>query len=264
MNLEELVKNVRTLATEIGGFILAQSGKVTTDSVEVKGLHDFVTYVDREAEQRLVQGLRGILPGAGFITEEDTDSTKGDQYTWVVDPLDGTTNFIHAIPCYAISIALMDGDAVVLGLVYEINMQECFYAWKGSKAYLNENEIHVSDKTSLQDSLLITGFPNRDFERVDAYLKLFKFFMEETHGLRRFGSAAVDLAWVACGRGEAFYEYGLSPWDVAAGALIVQQAGGRVCDFNGGGNYLFGPDIVASNGGIHDELIVGIKKYMGK
>ena len=133
MNLEELVKNVRTLATEIGGFILAQSGKVTTDSVEVKGLHDFVTYVDREAEQRLVQGLRGILPGAGFITEEDTDSTKGDQYTWVVDPLDGTTNFIHAIPCYAISIALMDGDAVVLGLVYEINMQECFYAWKGSK-----------------------------------------------------------------------------------------------------------------------------------
>ena len=141
-------------------------------------------------------------------------------------------------------------------------MQECFYAWKGSKAYLNGNEIHVSDKKRLRDSLLITGFPNRDFARVDAYLKLFRHFMEETHGLRRFGSAAVDLAWVACGRGEAFYEYGLSSWDVAAGVLIVKQAGGIVCDFSGGDNYIFGPDIAASNGHIHDELIAGIKKYM--
>ena len=262
MNVENLVNKTIDLAKDVGTFIQAQSGKVTGDTIEVKGVHDFVTYVDKEAEQRLVQGLRGILPEAGFITEEDTDSTKGDQYTWIVDPLDGTTNFIHTIPCYAISIALMDGDEVALGIVYEVNMQECFYAWKGSKAYLNGNEIHVSDKKRLRDSLLITGFPNRDFARVDAYLKLFRHFMEETHGLRRFGSAAVDLAWVACGRGEAFYEYGLSSWDVAAGVLIVKQAGGIVCDFSGGDNYIFGPDIAASNGHIHDELIAGIKKYM--
>ena len=262
MDLKDLTLKTIDLAREVGIFIKEQSGKVSGDAIEVKGVHDFVTYVDRGAEEKLVGGLKEILPEAGFITEEDTDSTKGEQYTWVVDPLDGTTNFIHTIPCYAISIALMDGDEVVLGIVYEINMMECFYAWQGSKAYLNGSEIRVSDTDDLKGSLLITGFPNRDFSRVDAYLKLFKYFMEETHGLRRFGSAAVDLAWVACGRGEAFYEYGLSSWDVAAGALIVQQAGGKVCDFSGGDNYIFGPDIAATNGRIHDELITAIKKYM--
>ena len=262
MELKDLTFKTIDLAKDIGTFIKSQSGKVSGEAIEVKGLHDFVTYVDKGAEEKLVAGLKEILPEAGFITEEDTDSTKGDQYTWVVDPLDGTTNFIHTIPCYAISIALMDGDEVILGVVYEINMQECFYAWRGGKAYLDGDEIHVSNTSELRDSLLITGFPNRDFARVDAYLKLFKYFMEETHGLRRFGSAAVDLAWVACGRGEAFYEYGLSPWDVAAGSLIVQQAGGQVCDFSGGSDYLFGADIAASNGGIHDEFVAAIKEYM--
>jgi len=262
MELGDLAFKTIELAKQVGSFIKAESGKAKGDKIELKGPHDFVTYVDKGAEEKLVEGLRAILPEAGFITEEDTDSTKGERYTWVVDPLDGTTNFIHTIPCYSISIALMDGDEVVMGLVYEINMEECFYAWQGSKAYLNDGEIHVSDINNLKDSLLITGFPNRDFARVDAYLKLFKHFMEETHGLRRFGSAAVDLAWVACGRGEAFYEYGLSAWDVAAGAFIVQQAGGKVCDFSGGDNYLFGPDIVASNGGIQDELIAAIKRFM--
>lgn len=262
MALESLTHEVIELTKEVGAFIKSQSGEITKEKIEVKGLHDFVTFVDKGAEVKLVEGLKIILPEAGFITEEDTNSTEGKRYTWIVDPLDGTTNFIHSIPCYSISIALMDKDEVVIGIVYEINMQECFYAWKGSKAYLDGEEIRVSDKDRLKDSLLITGFPNRDFSRVDDYLKLFKHFMEETHGLRRFGSAAVDLAWVACGRGEAFYEYGLSPWDVAAGSLIVQQAGGRVCDFTGGGNYLFGPDIIATNSSIHNELTAAIKDHM--
>lgn len=262
MDLEKITFEVIELAKGVGDFIKSQSGSVSKEEIEIKGIHDFVTYVDKGAEVKLVEGLKSILPQAGFIAEEGTETEKGERFTWVVDPLDGTTNFLHNIPCYAISIALMDDEEIIIGIVYEVNMKECFYAWKGDKAYLNENQIKVSDKADLKDSLLITGFPNRDFARVDAYLKLFKHLMEETHGLRRFGSAAVDLAWVACGRGEAFYEYGLSPWDVAAGAFIVQQAGGRVCDFSGGDNYLFGTDIVATNGGIHEELVTAIGKYM--
>ena len=262
MDLKELTVKTVELAEEVGIYIKGQLGTIKSKEIEVKGSHDFVTYVDKTAEEKIITQLKLLLPEAGFIAEEGTETERGERYTWIVDPLDGTTNFIHSIPCVAISIALMDVDEIVIGVVREINMKESFYAWKGSKAFLNGEEIHVSDKSSLQDSLLITGFPNRDFSRVDAYLKLFKHFMEETHGLRRFGSAAVDLAWVAAGRGEAFYEYGLSPWDVAAGALIVQQAGGQVCDFSGGDDWLFGPDILASNGGIHGEMVRVLKEYM--
>ena len=240
MDLEDLTWKVCELTEVAGGFIRAESGKIAVENIEVKGLHDFVTYVDKNAEKMLVKGLRKLLPEAGFITEEDTASEIGKHYTWIVDPLDGTTNFIHAIPCFSISIALMCDTEIVLGVIYEINLNECFYAWQGSKAYLNGKEIKVSATSKLKDSLLITGFPNRDYSLLDEYLSLFRFFMEETHGLRRFGSAAVDLAYVACGRGEGFYEYGLSAWDVAAGALIVKQAGGKVSDFKGGSNYLFG------------------------
>ena len=264
MNFEKITLQTCKLTSNVGNFIQGESGKITAETVETKGLHDFVTYVDKQAEKKLVAGLKKILPGAGFITEENTSSAKSSRFTWIIDPLDGTTNFIHSVPCYSISIALMDGNEIVLGIVHELNLNECFYAWKGGKAFLNGKEVRVSKAKRLEDSLLVTGFPNRDYSKLDRYLELFKFFMVSTHGVRRFGSAAVDLAYVACGRCEGFYEYGLSAWDVAAGTLIVQQAGGRVSDFRGGNDYVFGREIVAAGNAIYEPLMGAVREYMGK
>lgn len=261
LNLQTLCQEVCTLAKETGGFLRSERNKFSTDKIEVKGKNDFVSYVDKTSEKLIVGTLSKLLPEAGFIAEEGTSSKKGDVYNWVIDPLDGTTNFIHGLPCFAISIALMRNEELVLGVVYEVNFDECFYAWEGSKAYLNEREISVSGVSKLSDSLLATGFPYYDYAKMEEYLKLFSYFMKNTHGLRRLGSAATDLAYVACGRFEGFYEYSLQPWDVAAGAFIVQQAGGKVTDFNGGDKYIFGKEIVAGNTAFFDEFLTVVKKH---
>ena len=256
-----LCDEVVEAARKTGLFIKGEASGFTQDKIETKGLHDFVSYVDKEAELQLVEHLGKILPEAGFITEENTVSER-KELTWVVDPLDGTTNFIHGVPCYSISIALLDGDEVILGIIHEINLMETFWAWKGSPAYLNGKIIHTSSVSTLEDSLLVTGFPNRDYSRLDEYMELFRYFMETTHGVRRFGSAAVDLAYVACGRCEGFYEYGLSAWDVAAGALIVQAAGGKVTDFSGGDHYIFGEEIIAGCAAGFDPFFSAVNKYL--
>jgi myo-inositol-1(or 4)-monophosphatase len=155
----------------------------------------------------------------------------------------------------------MRDKQLVLGVIYEINLDECFYAWEGSKAFLNGKEIQVSKAPTLADSLLATGFPYYDYERMSEYLELLNYFMKHTHGLRRLGSAATDLAYVACGRFEGFYEYSLQPWDVAAGAFIVQQAGGKVTDFSGTDDYIFGKEIVAGNSLFFEEFLNAIKKH---
>src|SRR5690606_10092244 len=160
---------------------------------------------------------------------------------------------IHGIPVYSISIALKKADELVLGVVYEINMEECFYAWKGSPAYMNDTIIKVTENTKIADALLATGFPYCDLREMENYFKLFHDLITNCRSLRRLGSAAVDLAYVACGRFDAFYEYKLNPWDVAAGAFLVQQAGGKVSDFKGGTDYLFGEQILASNQGIYED-----------
>jgi myo-inositol-1(or 4)-monophosphatase len=259
--MQKLCQKVCTLSKEVGVFIKKERGNFSTDQIEIKGKNDFVSYVDKTAEKKLVEGLSILLPEAGFIAEEGTSTKKGDIYNWIIDPLDGTTNFIHGIPCFAISIALMRNNKLVLGVIYEINLDECFYAWEGSKAYLNEKEISVSKTKTLNESLLATGFPYYDYDRQDEYMELFKYFMKHTHGLRRLGSAATDLAYVACGRFDGFYEYSLSPWDVAAGAFIVQQAGGKVTDFKGNDNYIFGKEIVAGNKTCFDEFLGSVKTY---
>jgi myo-inositol-1(or 4)-monophosphatase len=180
--------------------------------------------------------------------------------TWIIDPLDGTTNFIHGVPVYSISIALMEGPELILGVIYEINLKECFYTWKGSPSYLNGLEINVSVTDKVRDSLFATGFPYYDYGRLDPYLHFFRYLMENSHGLRRLGSAAADLAYVACGRFDGFYEYGLSPWDVAAGALIVKNAGGAVSDFNGKDDFIFGKEIIATNGSVFDDFFEAFTK----
>lgn len=261
---EILCNEVCALAKHTGHYIKQEAQKFRTNDVEVKSIHNFVTYVDKTSEQKLVKALAVLLPEAGFIAEEGTTDKKGDVFNWVIDPLDGTTNFIHGVPCYSISIALMRHEEVVLGVVYEINLDECFYTWEGGKAYMNGKEIGVTQASHLKDSLFATGFPYYDYQHLDGYMDFFKFLMIESRGVRRLGSAAVDLAYVACGRFEGFYEYSLNPWDVAAGAFIVQQAGGRVCDFKGGNNYIFGAEIIAANPYIIDIVLVNLQKHFKK
>lgn len=262
MDLEKICKEVIVLAKSVGNYILAERENFKQDRVEEKSLNNFVSYVDKTAEEKLVEWLKEMLPEAGFIVEEGTETKQADEYNWVVDPLDGTTNYIHDFPFFAISIALMRKDKVVLGVVYEITREECFYSWEGAPAYMNEQEIKVSDAATAKDSLIGTGFPYHDYNRLEKYLKLFKWFMENSHGVRRPGSAATDLAYVACGRLDGFYEYGLSPWDVAAGAFLIQQAGGSVCDFKGGNDYIFGKEIVAGNAKNFAELRDIVGEYM--
>jgi len=264
MDLENLCIQVQSLAIETGTFIFNEQKHFSSQNIEAKGKHNFVTYIDKTAEEKLVSGLKILLPEAGFIAEEETSTLRGERYNWIIDPLDGTTNFIHGLPPYAVSIALMDKDEIILGIIYEITFRECFYAWKDSIAYLNGRQISVSKTNKVNDSLIATGFPYTNFERIDEFMYSVKYFMEHSHGLRRMGSAATDMAYVACGRFDAFYEYGLNPWDVAAAVLIIRQAGGRVCDFHGGDHYLFGKEIITTNTGIYDEFREIINNIMVK
>jgi myo-inositol-1(or 4)-monophosphatase len=256
--LQVLLGKVISTAKDTGNWIRAErEDNFSVDKVEIKGLNDLVSYVDKGAEQRIVNELINHFP-AGFIVEENTRSGTQD-YNWIVDPLDGTTNFVHGIPCYAVSIALEHKGEIILGVVYEVSRDECFYAIKDGGSYLNSKSIRVSTTTHLKDSLIATGFPVYNFSRLKGYLETLEFMMRNTHGVRRIGAAAVDLCYLACGRVDGFFEYNLNAWDVAAGGLIVKEAGGSICDFSRGNNWLFGKEIIASNSCIHDELIGNIR-----
>jgi len=259
MILEDVCKKTCETVKFVAKFIQDQKDKIQSENIEKKGTHDFVTYVDKTAESMIIDELKKIVPSAGFIAEEGTNNFKADQYNWIIDPLDGTTNYIHGLSPYAISIALMEKNEAILGVVLEISHNECFYAYKNSKAYLNGKEISVSKCSTLENSLISTGFPYRDYSKMEQYISCLQYFMEHTSGIRRHGSAATDLAYVACGRFDAFFEYALSPWDVAAGAFIVKQAGGIVSDFSGSDNYIFGKEIIASNKNIYPKFFTEIK-----
>ncbi len=264
IDYENICKQVIEISKTAGNFIRNEKGKITAGNIETKSLNSLVTYVDKTAEKMIVEKLKKILPEAGFITEEETETEQAEIFNWIVDPLDGTTNFIHGLEPFAVSIALKENDDIVIGIVYEVGKDECFYACKNSPAYLNGKEIKVTETDKLADSLVATGFPYYDFSENKPILKSLEYFMKHSHGIRRLGSAATDLVYVACGRLEAFYEFGLSPWDVAAGALIVQQAGGKVADFNFGDDYLFGREIVAANSNIFKEFSDVIYKFLSR
>lgn len=261
MNYHKLCLDSIEICKDVGKYILKESKHFNKFEIVSKGKHDFVSYVDKQAEKYLVSTLKDILPESGFIVEENTVTEKGEKWNWIIDPLDGTTNFIHGVPLFSISIALQENSEIVLGIVYELNLNECFYAWRGSKAYLNNNEIKVSDTKSVNDSLIATGFPYYDYTKLSEYNEIFIYLLKNSRGIRRLGSAAVDLAYVACGRFDAFYEYGLKPWDVAAGAFIVQQAGGSNFDFNGGNNFIYGKEIISTNTIISKEFLNICKTY---
>jgi len=263
MDLEKICLSSCELIKKVGNYIKVESNiwKEKGDANE-KSKNSLVTYVDTEAEKMLVAELRQLLPEAGFITEENTLESETKVFNWIVDPLDGTTNFIHGVPIYSISVALMKDNNVIMGVVYEVNHGECFYAWQNGNSYLNGKVIQVSQNKTLEGSLLATGFPYYDYTNLDQYLEILKELLHNTRGVRRLGSAAVDLAYVACGRFEGFYEYTLNSWDVAAGSLIVQQAGGRVTDFSGEDNYIFGQEILAACPSVFPDILKVIQQKM--
>ena len=263
MDLQHICSEIGDLARQAGQFIREQRSQITTDDIELKGKASLVTYVDKEAEKMIVSRLRQLLPEAGFITEEGTATESGEEYKWIIDPLDGTTNFIHGIFPHSVSIALTKENVPVAGVVYEIGQDELFSAWKNGGAYLNGQPISVSKSSKHEDVLLATGFPYYNFEKLNEYLKVLEFFMIETRGMRRMGSAAVDLAYVACGRFDGFFEHALHAWDVAAGVLLVQEAGGKVTDFKGGDNFLFGKELVSGNNNYFPAFFAKINEQLG-
>ena len=260
MDLQHLTGDVAKLAREVGGFIREERKKFSLESVEHKGTNNLVSYVDKSAEEQIVKRLSELLPEAGFITEEETINKAGEVYNWIVDPLDGTTNFIHGLPTYSVSIALEQNKELVLGVVYEVNLDECFTAWKNGGAYLNGKPIKVSDAGTVEESLIATGFPYYDFEKLEKYMRVFTELTQKCHGLRRIGSAAVDMAYTACGRFEAYFEYNINLYDIAAGIVLVREAGGEAFNFKGEDELFVAREVIATNAKISKQLNGIIRK----
>jgi len=263
-DLAQLTQRACKAVEETATFIQQEAGKVQSGQIEEKFLNGLVSYVDRTAEEMLVERLSAILPGAAFITEEETVAQGSSDLQWIIDPLDGTTNFLYNVPQYSISVGLKAGDELVLGIVHHVPAKELFYAWKGGGAWCNGQPIRVSNRSNMRQALVATGFPYYDFERSEAWFAAIKVFMEQSRGIRRFGSAALDLAWVACGRFDVFFEYGLNAWDVAAGAVLVREAGGQVCDFSGGDDFIDKRELFAANAGVFEAAMGIVKEAFGK
>ena len=259
----QLSLDLAALCRTTAGFIRQEAATFDRAKIEHKGVHDLVSYVDQETERRLVTGLRALLPEAGFITEEGTagPDTHTEEFTWIIDPLDGTTNFVHGLPVYSISVALLHRNELVVGVVHEVNRDESFRAVRGGGAFCNDQPIRVTDVPDLNASLIATGFPYKDFGKMSTYLQVLGAFMNRSHGVRRLGSAAVDLAYVAAGRCEGFFEFNLNSYDVAAGILLVREAGGHVTQFLEDGDPLFGREVVASNAHVHREMQQTIAEF---
>ena len=257
IDLEKLTLAVCEIARRAGVYIREEGQKFSLESVERKHAHDYVSYVDKGSEQLIVSALRGLLPEAGFITEEGLAGHDAEQMLWVVDPLDGTTNFIHQYAPYAVSIALLQGKTVLIGVVYEICADECFYAWQGGGSYLNGKPLHVSSQ-KIQDALLCFQFPYNS----EAYKPVIKHLIDHFYGnvgsIRACGSAAMALCQVAVGRLDGYAEQYLGQWDFMAGSLIVMEAGGVVTDYAGSNDFPLGNSVVATNGVIQQDLLAAI------
>ncbi len=250
---QEILEQCKPAVEEAGEVVQREWSH--SKNVGYKGRADLVTETDLAVEKELVSRLSSILPEAGLLAEETSGESHLQETTWIVDPLDGTTNFVQGLPLVAISVALWAEGNVQLGLVYIPRLGEMFTALRGKGAHLNGEEIHVSPVLSLRDSLIATGFPYDIEPRVEGELTRLKKVLLNCRGARRMGSAAIDLAYTACGRFEAYYEVGLKPWDTAAGWLLVEEAGGMVTTFDPQGPfYPQAPSILASNGGVHDQI----------
>jgi len=248
-------------ARDAGKVIVQYMDRIDRLPVITKEKNDFVTEVDQKAESLIIATLKQAFPDHSILAEESGTSGDSD-YQWIIDPLDGTTNYLHGFPQFSISIALKHKNKLVLGVVYDPLRQELFTASSGDGAYLNNRRIRVSKQMGLSGALLGTGFPYKDHRYLDVYLDMFKTFFPETAGIRRAGSAALDLAYVACGRLDGFWEIGLQSWDIAAGALLVREAGGIVTDFSATENYLQNGNVIAGNPKIFNQMLKNLEPHI--
>jgi len=247
-------------ARKAASIISRASFDVDKLNIRKKRQNDFVSEVDEAAEEAIIRVLREAYPDHGILAEESGTSDHKSDYVWVIDPLDGTTNFLHGFPQYCVSIALTHKGKPTQAVVFDPNRNELFTASKGVGAYLNDRRIRVSKIDKLEDALMGTGFPFREVGHLDDYLRMFKNVTLATSGIRRPGAAALDLAWVACGRIDGFWEIGLSPWDMAAGALLVREAGGLIGDLDGNEGYLDSGRVVASNPKLFNAMLQLLKQ----
>lgn len=253
--------NVAKKAAKSAAQIIQKFRRDNSFSINFKGKNDLVTQADIKAEQEILSVITMEFPDDHILAEESSIEQKmSDERTWLIDPIDGTTNFAHGFPAYCVSIGLWEDCEPKMALVLEVSSDECFTAIKGKGAYLNGNPISVSNIDNPSNALVGTGFPYNDLSLMDNYLQFFRMLMTTIQGVRRPGAASYDLCSVACGRFDGFYEYALNPWDVGAGALIVQEAGGKVTDWSGGDKWLFGKRIVAGNPAVHTFLVDEIGK----
>ena len=222
--------------------------------VELKGAFDLVTEADRASEKLIVEALKARYPEHSILAEEGSGHESASEYRWYVDPLDGTTNFAHGYPVWNVTLAIEKAGEVIAGVIFDPSRDELFTCEKGGGAFLNGRRIHVSRNAKTEDSLFSTGFPSRR-RHLNVNIHFYHQLAMASHGVRRGGAAAIDLAYVACGRLDGFWEFGLSPWDMAAGKLLVEEAGGIVTDMKGGKHQLKAPDIMADNGAIHEEVV---------
>jgi myo-inositol-1(or 4)-monophosphatase len=248
-------------ARSAGGVIIRNLGKLESLTIHSKDRNDFVTEVDQKAEQEIISILRRAFPDHGILAEE-SGVREGNDFQWIIDPLDGTTNFLHGFPQFAVSIALRHKGRLEQGVVYDPMRQELFTATRGGGAMLNDRRIRVAKRDSLEGALLGTGFPFKSQQHLDAYLDMFRALFPRTAGIRRPGSAALDLAYVAAGRLDGFWEIGLNIWDMAAGVLLIQEAGGLSSDFVGGHNYLESGNIVAGNPKLFADILKTIRPFV--
>jgi len=263
-NKSEFLGTAFRAAMIAGEYIRKNIGKVTRDDIGTKQASDFVTRVDKEAEGLILSTIRKQYPDHHFLAEESVHEEDSGQYRWIIDPLDGTTNFIHSYPAFSIAIALQHKSEIILGLVYDPIRDEIFTAEKGKGTYLNGSPVRVSSNSEMNSTLIATGFPFRQKGVIDEYLALFKRVFHKVSDIRRAGSAALDFANVACGRCDGFFEIGLSPWDIAAGSLLVTESGGTVTDFGGGADFLLTGNVVAGVPEIHRELLKDVKDVFGE
>ncbi|MEO6190725.1 MAG: inositol monophosphatase family protein [Saprospiraceae bacterium] len=263
-DLSKLCLKVIEITREVGSFISSELGKVEDHHIVEKDLHSLVSYVDIESEKKLVVDLRKLIPDSGFITEENTtEISTNAEFTWIIDPLDGTTNYLRGIPIFCISIALLHQDKLVLGVIYHIMQDELFHTWKGGGAYLNGRPISVSNIQTIQEAVVATGFPYK-VKKMAELTGILQVILNESRGVRRLGSAAIDLAYTACGRFDCYYEAAINPWDVAAGILLIEEAGGIVSDMDGSENPLFAKNILASNKNVYAEFLQLIQSAKNK
>jgi len=250
-------------AKEAGKFLKMNLGKVKNIERKREEIN-LVTEIDKGSEKKIIEFIKSKFPNHGILAEESGETSKTSEYKWIIDPLDGTTNYTHSFPVFCVSIALEYKGEVIIGVVYDPNLDELFYAEKGKGAFLNGKKISVSKTDKLIKSMLATGFPYNVKENPDNCVEHFVNFLMEAQAIRRLGSAALDLVYVACGRLDGFWEVDLNPWDVAAGKIIIEEAGGMITDFYGNKYSIYTKGVVASNGLIHQQMLEIIKKGLNK